>query len=475
MIGWWWVACRDVGSVGVPPPPPAPVPEPTDPDPLQPPCEADLARPPGGFGGNVVVILLDDVGTDKLSGWGHPDPVPTPTLDGLSDRSIRFTAAYSDPSCSPTRASLLTGRRPRRHGVGRWISPSHTGFEISDDEEFIPEMLSRSPQGPWSSAVVGKWHLSLQDPLAPSDPLRQGFDHHLGTIGNPREATLEAHRDAPRSYFHWERNVDGQLEMDDRYLTSATTDDAIDQLGSLPEPFFLYVPYNAAHEPWHAPPPELYTRPLPPDPERPDLMDAMVEALDTELGRLIEAIDETDTTVILLSDNGSDASTVRPPYLEDAGYKQTVYEGGVNVPMWAFGAAVTAPGTTSPALVYVADLFATVADLAGVDVAELDRPIDGVSLVPLLSDPHQPWRPCLVTEVFPVNGQPDDKLDRSIRDGAFALVHLWDGPTQLYDLTSGQVGPDDDLLPTPADLDDAAASALADLWGWLVRDDRAVH
>lgn len=430
-------------------------------------CGADVLREaPAGLGGNVLLVLLDDIGRDKVAAYGvHARPAHTPVMDGLEARGLRFDQAYTSPSCSPTRASILTGLRPSAHGVGRWIDPNDDRRGLRDDVVTIPELLRESPLGPWSSALVGKWHLSVFEPDVAFHPLDQGFDHHLGSLGNLDMRAEVRRRPGVRAYWDWEKNEDGALRRESGYATTVTTDDALAQLATLPEPFFLMVAYNAAHPPWHTPPSGLHTVAAPDS--RVSNTDAMIESVDTELGRLLDGVDLETTTVFVLSDNGSDPLVTRDPWL-DARTKDTPFDGGVHVPMWALGRAVEVVGRRTAALVDATDLFATVADLAGVSAERVVPEVDGVSLVPWLQDPDRVGRRCLITEGFPVEGRPGHQRDVGIHDGRWELVRMHDRDEVLIDTWRGEPGAQPDLLQ--AGLDPEARRAYDRLDAALARD-----
>ena len=420
---------------------------------------------------NIVVVLIDDVGVERFTGWGaDKHAAHTPVLDALEGEAVKFSRAYASPSCSPTRAALLTGRRARRTGIGTWIDPRVDSFDLADSEVTIPEMLRSSPRGPWSTAIVGKWHLSIFDDDAPEDPYTQGFDTFYGLLGNASMSWRKT--PGERSYTYWEYFADRERSISEDYLTTVTTDDAIAQLDSLREPFFLYVAYSAAHSPFHIPPAELIEAFAATSGDV-DQFDSMVESLDTELGRLFAAIDASDTTVIVVSDNGTPEEAA-VGLLDQHHAKNSVHEGGTHVPMWVWGSAVTRPGTTSDVLVHVTDIFATVADLAGVELEALDVEIDGRSFASSLDWRDEKGRRCLVSERFPDNGRPQHKLERSIRDDDYLLVQHHGESDELYDLNTRRGDLGDDLLQsgTPSK---EAEGAYRRLSRWLEQDLQAVR
>lgn len=425
-------------------------------------CAPSPTDPPEGGGGNVLVVLIDDVGVDKVGAWGeHPTPAQTPNLDAFARAGVRFRHAFGQPVCSPARAALLTGRSASRTGIGTTVRPGADGFDLPDDELTLPELLDDAPTGPWATAAVGKWHLSTLDDAGARGPLDHGFDRFLGLLENPDFAV---HPDGRRlGYRHWEKSTDGALALVDGYLVTAQTDDALASIGSLPEPWFVYVAYSGAHLPEHTPPAELADPVV--EEGGPARLDAMIQALDAELGRLLDGVGP-DVTVVVASDNGTEAYGVRPP-ADPARAKDTLFDGGVRVPLAIGGPRVARPGAVVDALVHLVDVFATVADLAGVDVRDLGRPIDGVSLLPWLSDPDRPSaRRCLVIDRFPDNGRPAFRRDRSVRDDRYLLVRPDDGPDELYERFDGPVSAGPDLLradPRPSETDRAYRRLLRGL------------
>lgn len=441
---------------------------------------------------NVLVVVLDDIGVDKLARYGiDPGPatgtvavdtVPTPTLDGLIDEGVMFRRAYTAPTCSPTRANLITGRFGRRTGAGAIVVMTEDDWELPLASVTMAEAVDRAYYGPWATAALGKWHLvgGLTD--RPSfHPLDQGFDTYRGSL-----TFLLSHEDRPSvdGYFKWEKDTDGELAISEVYNTTDTTDDAIEMLATLPEPFLLYVAYNAAHIPLHRPPPELYTRPLPDDPTDAELFGAMVEALDTEMGRMLASFDpekRARTTIVVIGDNGTSEVTVGPGIDPDR-VKHTLFEGGIRVPLVVTGPRVAAPGSVCDAPVHALDVFATLAEIAGVPLTDVDgrlalappigatgddaEPVvlDGRSLLPLLAEPHTPAPRLLFTERFGDNGPPPYTANqRAALDEGFKVIRSGDpGYDQAYALP-GPEGLDEgtELFSLGVPLDPAADHEIA--------------
>ena len=408
--------------------------------------------------GNVLILLIDDVGVDKVGAYGAPYAATTPQLDALARQGIRFDNAYAAPLCSPARAQLLTGRHGRRTGIGTITERDSNASELPPAARTLPEALQHAPE-PWSNGAIGKWHLAGHAaPDWETHPNRQGFQHFAGTRGNPQYKP-------DRGYAAWSRNVNGVVTTSDVYLTTGTVDDALARLEELPEPWLLYVAFNAAHVPIHLPPRRLLASPVPRGASGPRQHDAMIEAMDTEIGRLLRDMDQqvlARTTIVALADNGTSRFGLEtgqgPPRNR---IKDSVYQGGVRVPLIVTGPHVANPGTTEAALVHITDLFPTVLDLAGMPThgsLELDGEItalDGVSLVPLLRGGSMPDR-LVYTELFEPNGPGPYREDRrSVRSATHELVRQrgadelyriegwWEGSPDLLANREGPLEPDD--------------------------------
>ena len=385
------------------------------------------------YGSNVLVIMSDDIGIDKTGTYAaHPDPALTPNIDQLACAGIVFTNAYANPVCSSSRAALLTGRHGTRTGIGRWIY-AETTTEESDlklSEVTIPEMLEKSAFG-YTSAAVGKWHLvgfeRNTDPA--THPNDQGFSYYAGAIGNPLDAIQEGN--TPRSYENWEKVTNGEPEWVTTYMSTDTANEAVQQIQTLPEPWFLYVAFNGAHEPVHKPPQSLITTDT--DELTSDLekFNAMVEATDTEIGRVIASIPPdvlARTTIIYLTDNGTPDFGIAEPWDNTRG-KGTLFEGGINVPMIVTGPLVEQPDRFEDALVHFVDLFPTIAEIAEVSADEQDVEIDGVSFLAQLQAPDVPQeRAAVYSEKFYPNGAPPYSYHhRMVTNGQWKLVRSEDG------------------------------------------------
>lgn len=346
---------------------------------------------------NILILIGDDIGVDRVGIYSeHPNPGSTPNIDQLAQGGLLFRNAWAHPGCTPARASLLTGRLPSRHGLGSFLAPN-VPYGLLFEEVTIPEMLTLGTGGAYSSFAVGKWHLagSLDSML---HPLRQGFDYHAGSFENISD------------YYSWDKYVNGSESASTVYATTDTADEAIGQINSTPEPWFGWVAFNAPHRPFHAPPSTLapsFQLQGNPNATPVEHQKAAIEALDTEIGRLLASIDDdvrSRTTIIFLGDNGSDGTATDFPF--DPGQaKGTAFEGGVNVPLIVNGPSVAQPGSESAGLVMGVDLFSTVADLAGVDLKDQGLVLDSKSFQPYLGAPGMASiREWAFTESFIPNG-----------------------------------------------------------------------
>lgn len=393
----------------------------------------DLPQP-----GNVLVFLADDLGVGELRLYGQgQDYPPTPNLERLARSGVVFRNAWSEPTCTPTRAALLTGRHGFRTSLGIALDPFTDPVGLRESEVTLPEMLDLGTGGRYAHALIGKWHLT---PLSAGDlaPNRAGFSHFAGSL----EGQII-------NYVNWRRVVDGAPRMTDRYATSACVDDALAWIGRQNGPWFCMVAFQAPHAPFHAPPPTLHTQTLPSGPPRSlcgqttgndprPYFKAMVQAMDTEIGRLLGSLPPQElarTTILFLSDNGTEPCVAAPPTHRAKG---TLYEGGLHVPLIAAGYRVGRGFSDAP--VATSDLFATVAELAGIDLRETlpGHALDSISFVPSLSDPSIGVRNYLYAETFTPNGTPPRTLP-PCPSATICQTNLgFDGPGELMLASCGK-------------------------------------
>lgn len=436
---------------------------------------------------NVLLIIGDDMGVETLASFGvGAHPPTTPNLDKLANEGVSFNNFWSQPVCSPTRATLLTGRYGFRTGVGqptgdaqymgpeppvpakpadapaegrrpgdppragqqrrgpgqgagaggpraRRLPPGGPGLPLS--EYALPKAFAAHPELGYSTAAIGKWHLADRNNGWQRHPNLVGFDYFSGLI-----------RGFPESYFAWLKVVNGKFEGKTGYTPDDKVADAIKWLGGQAgHPWFLWFAFNLPHTPLHRPPERLWVtdhaalspKTDPDDNPRPYFA-AMIEAMDTEIGRLLAALppaERANTYVIFMGDNGSTRQTVSAPFPPNHA-KGTVYEGGVNVPLIITGPGV-AHDRTSDALANSTDLFATILDMAGIDVKKTvpkNVTLDSVSIFPALSAPDAPSRR---TWIYADNFRPSEGIEHgryAIRGERYKLV-VSNGQEELFDVT----------------------------------------
>jgi len=303
---------------------------------------------------NTLIILADDIGVDTIGAYKEgASPAPTPNIDSLAASGVLFRNAYAAPTCSPTRATYHTGRYGFRTGVG-W-----PGQALPYSEFTLPEVLDH---GKIAHALIGKWHLASGND--PNSPNLSGWSHFSGSI--------PGYFMGGQTYFSWRKVVNGKENLVTNYATTENVDDALKWIKSRTGPWVVSLNFNAAHTPLHAPPGSLHTYNLAgknPNREPIPFFKAMIQAMDTEIGRLLTSLGSSTlarTNVIFLGDNGTAGRTTEPPFQSNHA-KFTVYEGGINVPLIVSGPAVASPGREEKALVCTVDLFHTIAELHGLN------------------------------------------------------------------------------------------------------------
>jgi arylsulfatase A len=408
---------------------------------------------------NVVFILIDDLGATDLGCTGSSF-YETPNLDRLATRGMKFTSAYSACTvCSPTRASLLTGKYPARLHLTDWIAGHvrpKAKLQIPDwtqslplEEHVLPRALA--PAG-YVSGLFGKWHLGKEDHA----PAKFGFETNVGG----------AHYGTPPSYFSPYKNPtigDGEKG---EYLTDRLTDDAVRFIReNRAKPFFLYFPHYAVHNPLQAKPElvEKYkARAKAGQGHRNPVYAAMIESVDQSVGRIVAALDELKlsekTIVVFTSDNGGLVqNTSNAPHRAGKG---SAYEGGVRVPLLVSWPGTVPAGSISDVPVVTPDWYPTLLDLAGVRPKE-SQGIDGKSLVPLLRERKPPEREAIYWH-YPHYHPGGATPYGAIRRGDWRLVEFFeDDRVELYNLKD-DVGETKDLAAAMPEKARELRRALAD-------------
>jgi arylsulfatase A-like enzyme len=379
---------------------------------------------------SVIVIVADDLGVDYLDRYGlGSDPAPTPVLDSLADNGILFTNAWTNPICSPSRANILTGKYGFRTGIGTAIT-SAQNTSLDTTEYTIAKAVS--DQAGAATAMVGKWHLGHNAQAFRRNPNACGFDHYAGNV----EGQLP-------SYTAWQKTVNGSNTNVFQYATTVAVNDAINWIEDQSGNWMLFLTFNAPHEPFHRPPNNLHsfdgitTNPILIAQNPIPHFKAMVEAMDTEIGRLLGHLASTgqlgSTDIIFLGDNGSPAEVAQPPFEPDK-VKASLYNGGVRVPLIISGPSVIDPGRSAAELVNSTDLFHTILEIMGGDVADLPAgaATDSRSIVSILthSSDSGNQRAWIYGDLFKPTTAPRD--GKAITDGIYKLIEFDNGSTEFY-------------------------------------------
>lgn len=346
---------------------------------------------------NILIFLVDDLGWGDLGVYGGGEAVgaPTPQVDRIAHEGLRLTSTYSQPTCSPTRATLMTGRLPIRHGIYIPIMFGEKGGLVG--EITAAEILSTSG---YTTALVGKWHLGE---AVSQQPQNQGYDEFFGFLSvanmytewrdkyfNPELALdpkmKKLMEDAPFNK-NMVRAKKGEKLVNIKEITipvlanidqdfARYTIDFIKRQEKSTQPFYLIHAFSRVH--FDNYPATGYAGK---SPAKYPYKDGVIE-VDAIVGRILETLKQTgqaeNTFVFFASDNGVEEDT-----WPDAGYapwrgsKGTTWEGGVRVPGIAYWPGVIKPGRVSDGLFDLADLFNTSLRLAGAQVPK-DRYIDGI-------------------------------------------------------------------------------------------------
>lgn len=415
---------------------------------------------------NIVLLLADDLGWTGLGCFGS-DLYETPNLDALARRGVRFTNAHSACTvCSPTRASIMTGKSPAQLNLTDFIAGQNRPFakltipdwtkRLESDEITIAETLQ---QAGYRTGHIGKWHLrGVNVDARGTTPLDQGFDESF---------------ERPKGSKGYLLKMPSEGESQSTYLTDALTDKACEFIDrAKAEPFFLYFAYNVSHTPIQG---------------REDLVThfhrkvragavhnnptyaAMVASLDESAGRVISKLKEhglsDNTLVVFISDNGGltqrhgkhDGFTENLPLRRGKG---SAYSGGVRVPAIVSWPGIMSAGSVCDAPVITTDLYATFADAAGIDVPSPSA--DGRSWKPLIHAPHTKIDRNLYWH-YPHYHAGGDSPYSAILSGDYRLIDFHeDNSIRLYNV-SRDIGEQTDLSSSMPDM---AARLLSLLNQW---------
>jgi arylsulfatase A-like enzyme len=325
---------------------------------------------------HVVFLLADDLGFADVG--FHGSEIKTPNIDQLAAAGAKLESFYVQPVCSPTRAALMTGRYPIRHGLQVGVVRPWAQYGLPLDERTVPQALKEAG---YETAIVGKWHLGHFQP--DYLPTRRGFDHQYGHYNG----ALDYFTHIRDGGFDWHK--DDKACRDEGYSTHLIANEACRIVaGHDPKvPLFLYVPFNAVHAPHQVP--ANYKEPYSALKEPRRTYAGMVAAMDEAIGHIVAAVEKRgmrkDTLFIFSSDNGGP----QPRTVTDNGKlragKATVYEGGVRACACAAWDGHIKPGSVVNEPLHMVDWYPTLLKLAGAKL-EQKLPLDGRDAWPTLAD-----------------------------------------------------------------------------------------
>lgn len=365
---------------------------------------------------NILLIIADDMGLDATPGYPLEDEFKPimPNLTELMSTGVRYTNVWSAPLCTPTRATIITGKYGFRTGVVK------VGDALNSSELSLHKHLQQSAD--YRIAVIGKWHLGPTG--QETHPNDVGVGHYAGSLPG-----------SVRSYDNWSLTTNGVTVNEQSYVTSKYTDLAIDWIDQQDQPWFLWLAHNAPHDPYEYPPEDLYDASTLPPAGRDFTEDqrkffAMIQAMDKEIGRLLKSMDEAtreNTIVIFIGDNGT-GGKVSQTY-DPRKAKGSLYQGGINVPMIVSGKGVTKSGSVDNSLIGTVDLFATITEIATGSSSDIH---DSYSFSSTFYGENLNERGVVMSE------EPNESggFDRTIRNATHKLIQINNGEQEyLYDLS----------------------------------------
>ncbi len=364
---------------------------------------------------NILFIIMDDIGVDAFPGYDIGAIKPnTPNIDQLVSAGITFDNVWVNPVCSPTRATIITGKYGFHTNV---LNPQDLGT-LATDETSIFQYMDQNLGNNYDHTLIGKWHLG-------GDPRDFDMDYYAGSLtgGVP-------------DYSSWNFTVNGSTNNSTEYATSKYTQEAIDWINSREtnQSWFCWLAYNAAHTPFHLPPAEMHNQGnLPTDEVSIDANPlpyymAMIESIDYQIGEIKNAMSVEDfenTVIILLGDNGTPGQVAQSPYTSNRS-KGSMFQGGVHVPMIIAGKDVTRQNVREAALINSTDLFTTFLNIAG---AEIDEIHNSKSFAHLLNSSSTDTREYVYAEV-----SMDNMSGYTIRNEQYKLIVNDNSNNRFYDL-----------------------------------------
>ncbi len=372
----------------------------------------DIDTPVSTTTPNILFVIADDVSKDAIPNYTEGSvKASMPNLQSLMSSGITFDNAWAYSVCSPTRASIITGKYGIKTGV------VEVGDIISTSETSLQQYISNNTNDAYASAIFGKWHISNDT----NDAATMGVDHFAGIS-----------KGGVQDYYSWPLIENGVSATNTEYMTTKLTDLAIDWKNAQTKPWFLWMAYTAPHTPFHLAPTNLHSQgnlatddasidanPLP------YYMSAL-EALDSEMGRLINSMsdeEKANTIIIFIGDNGTPNQVAQSPYSRQT-VKGSLYQGGINVPMVVSGVGVNRMGVRETALINATDVYATIGNIVGTSTTEIHN---SKSFHALFTDANATQRDYVYSEK-------EDAF--TIRNSTYKYIKFDNGTEELYKLST---------------------------------------
>ncbi|SHI30367.1 Arylsulfatase A [Mesonia phycicola] len=363
---------------------------------------------------NILFIIADDMGKDALAGYTEGTIKPhTPNIDSIRKAGLSFNNFWTYPTCSPTRASMITGKYGYRTDV-RWANQ-----KLNESEILLQKYINQNTNNSYATAVVGKWHISGYDTTI--NPETFGIDYYAGIfIGSVKD------------YYNWPLSEKGKQTTATEYTTKKFTDLAFNWINKQEKPWFMWLAYNAPHTPFHVPPAEMHSQGnLPPYTENVDptpYFMASIEAMDFQIGKLLNSLskeEKENTIIIFMGDNGTEPIVTQDPYNKNQ-VKRSLYQGGINMPLFVSGKGVERKGIDNN-LITTTDMFATIAEIAGVEIDEIN---DSKSFKTLFSEKKS-------IRKYQYSEMKNEKNDAwTISNGTYKLLVFVNGKEEMYNLST---------------------------------------
>lgn len=383
---------------------------------------------------NILLIISDDQGVDASAQYNYSSDLPhTETLNTLANEGVVFSNAWATPACTTTRATILTGK----HGVNSGVT--YVPALLDTSLQTLPKYLKADTvTSHYEMAVFGKWHLGSGQPLA-SHPNDSGVEHYAGNLGNLDD------------YYNWDLTVNGATSAVTEYHTSKLTDLAIDWIGEQSQPWFVWLAYSAPHSPFHLPPAHLHNREYLTGTDahikanKREYYLAAIEAMDSEIGRLINAIptaEQDNTVIIYIGDNGTPKAVIDVSTYDSNHSKGTLFEGGIRVPLLVSGKGVSRSNEVETALINSTDIFATISELAGsTQTSVYDSHSFAELLISANSENEQSNREYNYSEF-----ETSSYKGWAVRNATFKLIQYDSGEQALFNIENDLTELDDLLL-----------------------------